>query len=224
MKIFSRKKSKKKILYKSYLEIKESEKRLAKEKVEVVNEPQEKVEVFKESELKVNDKKYKFNGTQTIAVCSICKKAGSTHVSKTIAYYIKKKVNASVCIVNFNNHELEVEVPVHNVNILADLYSKYDYIILDIGHNYNHVEAKRANIKIMMCLNEEQYNQELANFIFSNELSRSWFYIYNFVPKNKQSEIWALMENYDCYCLPIYDCKESGSEVNGIIKKMLKGK
>ncbi|GEM_PF-6484607 len=225
MRFFKNKKKKKNILYSSFVEKKQivNLEVVEEDKEEIVQEKEQVVEGSIKEETQRKKVEIKYIGTQTIAVASICKGAGSSYLSESIAYYISRNVTESVCIVQLDKtYKSKYGIQTFHITDLQKIYSDFDYIILDVGFEYNHPEVNRANIKIMICLLNENRLKELALFMKQGN-PEYWIYLYNFVPKGQQKEVWNLMDGYLCECLPLYDIESMGKDTVNIIKGILKG-
>lgn len=118
---------------------------------------------------------------------------------------------------------IDNEIEIYSLAEIENVHDEYDYIVLDIGSDIKNREVKRANIKVMMCLFDEDKIKKLADFMQNECKPEKWFYIFNLVPANKQREVWNLMEDYDCCCLPIYDNKNIDKTIKKIVRNILKG-
>lgn len=242
-------KKKRQLLYKSYKEKLQNEENEVKErflkeehdlkekKKEVIpksNEPKEKriprekkVKVIKEAKLPVLDV------TITIAIASLNNKCGCSYVTQAIAKYIKTKINSSVCIVDLqekNNENTSNNIFTFKSVDICNLYDKYKYIILDVG-NLNTIsdeeknEFRRSNIKIIVSKLEEDCLRQIAELIREDKKSvKKWAFLFNYVAISLQRKVDELMENYEYYCLPLFDNDKLDDSTSKIFSSILKNK
>lgn len=222
-------KKKKKILYEQFKQVQEEilQQQIQKQ---VVKEPEE-TRLSKKKERKKGKEKKPFFAQASpilIAVCSLENSTGCTHVSKSLAYYIKNVVKKNVCIIDIKGRLQASEInciPVYQRAEIYNLFNKYQYIILDIGV-YDmefHKEIMLSPIKILISLLNDVYLQELYAFIHEDETKRAWKFCFNHVPENKKKRVDDLMEDYEHWCFPVCDGKSFDKTTQKIFHRLVNG-
>lgn len=157
---------------------------------------------------KLERKKPILKGIQTIAVTELKIGLGCSHMCRALYNYLDNS-----CIIP------------EEANIDEYLDSGYQYLILDLG-DYNtlsvekETELKRADKQILMCSHKEEYLEDLAEFVQIMDLDR-YSFCFSFVPKENQSEVYDIMEDYDTYCLPIFNPIKLDGKMKKILKKII---
>lgn len=171
-----------------------------------------------------------------IAVTSLKSGSGCSHVAISIASYLDERSNEDyVCFFTTNKNDpinclsQYVTCKKYNFEEVSQLIDgeDYDYLIIDFGNmdclqswRGALTEIKRADIKIMLCLQEDDYLQSLTKFIQEQSSTARWNFLFNHVVDNNQKEIYDLMEDYRTYCLPVYD--KADVMINKELKKYFK--
>lgn len=205
-----KKKSNRTILYKKYLE---DQKKEEKEKEEKQRKEKDIVLDQEKIQKKTGEKKRRkdIELPYTIAVCSLSKGCGCSHMTLSIAKYMMHK-KENVFVVTTDPRILE------DKSILSGpeyQETNCKHIIYDFGCmrdiDFQNLKIiKQCQSKILMCQNTNLYLRNLANFVKSKiKFSESWIYIFNFVPEKKEKEVADLMEDYKFAIVPLYDPEEN---------------
>lgn len=178
----------------------------------------------------VDKKNYKL--PVLIAVCSLDQRIGCSHTAISISNYIDQhSLNDEVCMINNREKDLEadltefIDYKQFKEQEIQDIYGKYDFLVMDFGNlnllsEKELMEIKRSNEKIMICRADREYLKQLVAFIQEEDNINQWIFFFHFVPEENKKEVYALMEEYRCYILPIYDRTKENKEVNKIYKKL----
>lgn len=233
--MFKIKNKKKALLYEKYkqqllLEETNNQLDLKDEKVIIAKEEVRKSE--KRTEEKGRSKKIKnkisIDASLVISVCSLENGVGSSHISKSLAYFIKNNLKKSVCIVDIKDENKAEEVngiEIYKKENLYNLFDQYKYIILDVGKYEvsDKREIKLSQIKIMCSILDENYLKNLADFIKDEDYADKWKYIFNHVPKNQQKKVAELMEDYEYWCMPVNDAMIFDKKMKDVLYRLVIG-
>lgn len=226
-KIFKiKKKRKRKILYEGFKE-------------KIIQKEQE--ELRKKEPLKLNNNvintkaKHKnlttnLNMTLTIGVASLDEKCGCTYITQSIAKYIKKEINSSVCIIDLPGKNLNTQddILIYNSVDICNKYDDFKYIVIDVG-NLNKCteeernEFKRSNIKIMVSKLEDNYLKQIAACIREDKKAvKKWIFLFNYVAPDLKKAVGELMEDYEYYCLNLFNKDNLDDKTRKIFKAIVK--
>lgn len=226
----NKKVNKKRILYEGYKESvikKEQQEKPDKKTVENIEK------ISKEKKIKRNSKTIPdLEVTLTIAVSSLENKCGCTYIAQAIAKYIKKEINSNVCMVNIGGKSVinQEDLLFFKSVDICNLYDKFKYIIIDVGNLNDRTESeksefKRANIKIMIAKNDEDYLKKIVTYIRQdNDYVKRWAFIFNQVAPKMAKKIDALMEDYEHYCMPLFYQENIDEPIKDIFYELLKKK
>lgn len=225
-----RKRKRKKVLYTGFLE----EKKIEVAAAENERKSENKKESKKEEKVKKErpDKKVNLidlDITILVAVSSLRNKIGSSHIVKSLAYYIDTELQQPVCIVDYGDNVITTEIngiPVFKKERLHELYDKYKYIIIDAGilNKADRTVISQSQIKIMCSVLDDEYIKVLSSFVNNEDNAEKWKYIFNHVPEKKSRKVDDLMEDYEYFCMPVNDGKNFEKEMNEVFKKIALGK
>lgn len=170
------------------------------------------------------------NVTLTVAVVGLDYNCGCSYIVDAIAYYIKNELNRSVCIVNLSgrNADYKSNIALYFTVDNCNLYDKYKYVIFDIGNiNENRVEKmkefKRSNKKVVLAKNEKGSFNQIYNFIEEDKKAvKKWVFLFNYVAEGLQKQVFDLMEDYECYCLKLFNNQNQDKESKSIIQSIIK--
>lgn len=168
---------------------------------------------------RANTRKNSFLNLETsvvIIIYSMKKGIGCTHIANSFADYLFK-LKRSVCILGETSIPNE-SIPTYHIDSFYDTFGKHDFIVVDAGCSSYQNVLKFAHIKIMMCVNEEDYLKKINDFIKKEEHPKKWKYLFNFVPEKNQKEVHACMEEYQHFCLPVF---RENSDVSELYRKIL---
>lgn len=220
---------KKKILYEKYLADKQAKEDQEIQKKEISEKKQKTVKEIKEKKEKKTKREEIIidSNTKVIGIASLEENTGTTYISYAIYDFIKE-LNIKACIVKYKHEDEETDnrEVYYNVDIL-NMYDKYNYIIIDFG-NLNvcdedaQNEYKRSNIKIMIAKYTQNYIEKIGEWIKKdNDYVRRWTFIFNQVNPKHIKKIEALMEDYKCYCLPLFYLENMDEHVKKVFKEIL---
>lgn len=165
--------------------------------------------------------------TYTIAVGSLEEKCGCTYIVQALAKYIQNSLNATVCIVSNIRCDSD-DIPYSNMVDILNMYDKYKYIIYDLGNlkectEEEKAEFKRANKKLLMAKLEDNYLRQLADMIREDKKSvKKWTFLFNYVSPDMYKRVNNLMEDYEHYCLKIFNKDNPDKDTCKIFKSILK--
>lgn len=159
-------------------------------------------------------KSHVVSNTITIAVASLDQNCGCTYITHGLANYIKKYIDDSVCVVDIPGKN--VIPPTNHIFIfhsveISKLYEHFNFIVVDVGNLKKCKESelgefRRATIKVMVSKYEEDYLEQIADKIREDKNNvMKWKFLFNYVPKNLINKVADLMEDYEFYCLPLFN-------------------
>lgn len=145
----------------------------------------------------------------TIFVGSLKKGCGCSHLSLLLQQHLKENKRRAAVIGLGDYSPAAFHREFENGN---------DSIILDCGciHRMNSgmaLEMQRADIRILMCLYDEEYLTELADHMETIR-PEQWKFVFNYVSKGNWKEVDDLMEEYQHRCLPLMSQGETQKKEN----------
>lgn len=158
----------------------------------------------------------------TLSICSLKEGCGCSHLSLAIAAYLEREKESVYIVTKSLEAYKDTKIP-HGESLVE--YRDYQHIIFDFGcirdlEFQELQEIKRCEKKLMLCILSDIYLMKLARFI-EKELAftRSWYFLFNFVPESRKFEVEELMEDYPHTCLPLFyqdDTKITANILEGI--------
>lgn len=153
-------------------------------------------------------------GSVVLAVTSIKKGVGCSHVARLLANYMSQVEKRHTCFIDcsrplYSSPEgLLPGIDVLTFSELTAAYSRYDCIVMDIGSDYKRFQSEiiRATIKVMCCTADDEVMESVYRFMMQNSQSETWVYAYNHVQsKVKTRRVEELMEDYKYILIPAND-------------------
>lgn len=150
-------------------------------------------------------------GSVVIAVASIKKGIGCSHVARALANYMCQVEKRHVCFIDCERtlyaapEGLLAGIDVMPYAELAIAYGRYDCIVMDLGTSYQsfHQEIIRATIKVMCCTADDTVIENLYKFMKKDQEPFAWVYAFNHVlAKARVKRVEELMEDYNYIFIP----------------------
>lgn len=206
--IFSKRKNKK-VLYKEYKSQKLISNEVDKEE-SYSNAISKNHKVKKEKikkEKKIKEEKYEINNirNKVVSVTSLKNGVGSSHIAQMIYHYLLQK-NMNVCLLT-------------STDDFYKNYDIYDHLVVDYGCTdiKNSNEYRLSDKKVVVCKLDSEHKKLLE----SSELSEENFYYFSFVPNEKKGEVFALMEDFKYWCVPICVPESQSKEIKREFARLL---
>lgn len=173
------------------------------------------------------DKKVVINRKLVVTVTSLKNGVGSSYTSIAISNFIASREHERVCLLHkgcvyvgsvLKNSVDSVYYPCN----MGDIYSSYGYIVYD-GGKMSEIDKNmldRSDIKILLCWYNEEYIRLIGDMIKSRTDLSNWVFIFNSVPESKYSDVFALMEDYNVYCIPVFDAGSIDKQIKSIFNSI----
>lgn len=172
-------------------------------------------ESAKEEKIKmpsVRKKRHSFELPRTVGICSLKNGCGCSHMAYALGNFMAEKKKRVYVVTKdpsmFAKGKMGYGADINN-------FEEYDHIIYDSGmfeklSLFEQRELSRCEKKVMLCLNNDIYLERLADFISHQVRAiQSWAFLFNFSAKEEAGEIYDLMEEYKCACIPLFQKEDS---------------
>lgn len=149
----------------------------------------------------------------SIAVCSLSKGCGSTHMTAMLAHYMKQQKTSVLVQTKQETGE--------NKSMLKE----YEHLLSDFGNIFELDSSAWGQLllcekKIMMCLASEDYFVKLAAFIEKRiDSTQSWSFFFNFVTERWKKKVEDLMEDYTTIFVPMLDVEDANG-MEALVRKV----
>lgn len=187
----------------------------------------------KKQKERVQKVKQVYIGSVVIAVASIKKGIGCSHVARVFANYMYWFEGRRTCFIGCEKALYSVPegllpgIDVLSFSELALAYNRYDCIVMDVGTDYRkfHQEIVRATVKVMCCTADDTVVEHVYKFMQQDAEPDAWVYAYNHVlSRAKIKRVEELMEDYKYLLIPACDEKKFAKAFIKDIKRILSGK
>lgn len=163
-----------------------------------------------------------------VAVTSLKHGVGCSYVSVAITNYLSNLNNdENVCLLHSGCSYIDKILDERADSIfypcnLSNIYSNYGYIVYDGGilKDIDTSMLDRSDIKIMLCWHNDEYIRLIAEFIKTRNDIDNWVFLFNSVPEKKHKEVYALMEDYNSFCLPLFDVSSNDKLIKGLFGRI----
>lgn len=172
-------------------------------------------------------------GSVVIAVSSVKKGIGCSHVARAFANYMYRIEKRSTCFIDCEKalyaapEGLLSGIDVLSFAELSIAYNRYDCIVMDIGTDYKkfNQEIVRATVKVMCSTADDAVIESLYRFMRQDAEPGAWIYAFNHVlTRAKEKRIEELLEDYKYILIPACDEEDLSKSFIKDIKHVLSGK
>lgn len=179
----------------------------------------------KDSDIHV--KNVKIRRKLIVATTSLRHGVGCSYIGMAVANFLSRTGKENTCFLNrgcgyadgvLDNNIDSIMFPCN----IANIFSNYEYIIYD-GGVFSEIDMsllERADVKLMLCWLNDEYISLLADFIKSRKDIDNWVFLFNVVPEKKHDKVYALMEDYNAGCLPVFDASVLDKKVKALFNKL----
>lgn len=164
---------------------------------------EEKLLEIKKGVKEVKGSSYKEYATN-IAIITLKKGIGSSHFAKGIQTFLEDSM-----LITSKEEEQEI---IDNTRIY------------DLGEYYGLNEWQknafiRADIRLVLVTYDMDNISDLMEFV--KEYEDNCIYLFNFVPEEVQKEVHEMMEDYETYCIPLFQKEKLNKKIKKIFKEIV---
>jgi len=166
-----------------------------------------------------------------VAVTSISHGGGASYISAAVANYLADKNYGDILLLGSNKDEYLPEILRPSIERcyfpadISELYSACDCLVQDLGVYATFDSAKnmsfaRATTKIVVCHADSDSMSKLAAFAYDRTDAERCYYLFNILPKEWEKNVYKAMDEYEAYCLPLFNAKSPEKEVQQIFHRI----